>query len=350
MSGRALRASLLAALLAGLIVVPVALASGAQSTHGPGAAAGDPGSGLGFGRGFGGARPGAVPASFAVTCGFAREAMDDPIVYPGQPGVSHDHSFVGNLTTSASSTNASLLAGRTTCDDSADRSAYWMPTLLVAGKAVLPAFAQATYRRSVAGTVKPFPAGFRMIGGDSHATGVQPVSVVAWSCGSEAAGATPSQTPPTCPDAWPNGLRLRVTFPSCWDGSSLDSVNHKSHVAYPVAGACPSTHPVAVPELTLVFAYPSTGGSGVTLASGGALTGHADFMNAWQPGSLGREVARWFNGRQGQGGSFGQSRRDGSGTFPGFGGRGDLGGSRSFGSPAGAPGRAPAAPPRTSVF
>ena len=330
MSARLVRTSLLAAALSALIAVPVALASGNHAGHGrmpmplpPGAGAGlateaaaplrgglqaltgqsaEQGSGqrdADRGPNRGGARPGPVPASFAVVCGFAREAMDDPIVYPGQAGKSHDHTFVGNRGTNADSTTASLLVGGTTCDDRADRSAYWMPTLLVAGKAVLPWGARATYRRSVAGTVVPFPDGLRMIAGDSHAQAAQPLSVVAWTCGSETAGATPAQTPQACPDAERNSLRLRVTFPSCWDGASLDSADHKQHLAYPVAGACPVGHAVAVPELTLVFAYSTAGGSDVVLASGSAFTGHADFMNAWLPGTLGREVGRWLNGIRG---------------------------------------------------
>ncbi len=42
----------------------------------------------------------------------------------------------------------------------------------------------------------------------------------------------------TCPD----GVRLELMFPSCWNGKDLDSHDHKSHVAYPsliVGGDCP---------------------------------------------------------------------------------------------------------------
>ena len=218
-------------------------------------------------------------------------AMDDPIVYPGQTGKSHDHSFIGNRSTSASSTNASLLASDgTTCDTRDDRSAYWLPTLSIDGKAVAPLVAHVYYRKATAAPITAFPAGFRMIAGDSHATAAQPLSVVSWSCGHEA-GIAPSTTPPTCPDAGRNGLRLRVAFPSCWDGTSFDSADHKSHMAYPVNGVCPADHPVATPKLVVIYHYPTTGGSGVTLASGGQLTGHADFMNAWLPGTLEARVA-----------------------------------------------------------
>src|SRR5436190_1553600 len=53
--------------------------------------------------------------NFLGSCTFSHMAMDDPIVYPRQPGASHDHSFVGNTTTNAFSTVRSLRAGSSTC-------------------------------------------------------------------------------------------------------------------------------------------------------------------------------------------------------------------------------------------
>lgn len=50
----------------------------------------------------------------------------------------------------------------------------------------------------------------------------------------------------------PDGIRLEVMFPSCWDGKNLDSVDHKSHMAYPDLlqnGACPKGFPVRLPTL-----------------------------------------------------------------------------------------------------
>ena len=48
--------------------------------------------------------------NFVSSCGFSHRGPDDPIVYPGQPGRSHDHSFVGNVSTNAFSTLGSLRA------------------------------------------------------------------------------------------------------------------------------------------------------------------------------------------------------------------------------------------------
>jgi hypothetical protein len=45
-------------------------------------------------------------------------------------------------------------------------------------------------------------------------------------------------TDANCPD----GLRLEIMFPSCWDGENLDSDDHQSHVAFPSLvgdGECP---------------------------------------------------------------------------------------------------------------
>ena len=45
---------------------------------------------------------------------------------------------------------------------------------------------------------------------------------------------------------------------------------------------CPASHPVKVPLIRAMIRYPLSDGRGVTLASGGQLTGHADFVNAWE--------------------------------------------------------------------
>src|SRR5438552_4669667 len=64
-------------------------------------------------------------------CNYSRSLMDDPIVYPGQPGVSHLHDFYGNTTTDAYSTIASLLAaGTTSCVNPGETAAYWVPALM----------------------------------------------------------------------------------------------------------------------------------------------------------------------------------------------------------------------------
>ena len=223
--------------------------------------------------------------NFVSSCTFTHRAPDDPIVFFGQPGASHDHSFVGNTSTNASSTLESLLAAGTTCQRPGDTAAYWMPTLLLDGRPVMPVHAQIYYRRATQRGVEAFPPGFRMIAGDAKATAAQARRVTFWNCG-VLGGVRASSEVPTCPNARRNGLRLHVTFPSCWDGRSLDSTNHQSHVAYPVAGRCPSRYAHALPQISLIYRYPIAGGPGVTLASGGTYSAHADFFNAWRQSEL----------------------------------------------------------------
>ena len=235
-----------------------------------------------------------VGVNFVSHCGFSHAAPDDPIVYPGQPGASHHHSFVGNTSTNASSTVRTLRAASTTCQRPADTAAYWMPTLSVGGQQVAPVAAQIYYRRRTADPVQAFPAGLRMIAGSAKATSPQGMRITFWNCG--ALSSVPrSETVPTCPDAERQSLRLHVQFPDCWNGAALDSADHQSHMAYSRAGRCPATHPIAVPAIALIYRYPTTGGADVALASGGQFSAHADFFNAWHQARLDALVQQCLN-------------------------------------------------------
>jgi Domain of unknown function (DUF1996) len=233
--------------------------------------------------------------NFVSNCAFSHEAMDDPIGYPGQPGKSHDHTFVGNASTDAYSTLASLRAAGTTCRLRADKAGYWMPTLIVDGQPVTPIGATIYYRRTTLARVHPFPPGFKMIAGDSKATAPQDLRITFWNCGVDT-DVQRSSTPPACPSGRGQELRLHVTFPSCWDGTSLDSADHKSHLAYPTNRACPADHPVSVPAISLIYRYPVSGDHEFALASGGVYSAHADFFNAWNQNVLRRLVGFCLNG------------------------------------------------------
>jgi Domain of unknown function (DUF1996) len=232
--------------------------------------------------------------NFVETCRFSHAAPDDPIVFPGQTGASHDHTFVGNRSTNASSTYESLRSSATSCTRRADTAGYWVPTLLQNGTPVHPMGATIYYRRGTLAPVTSFPNNLRVIAGDAKATSPQDRRVTFWSCGA-LSGVPPSTTVPTCPNTRGSFLRLHVRFPSCWDGASLDSTDHKSHMAYATGRRCPSTHPVEVPAITQIYRYPTRGGDGFTLASGGQFSAHADFLNAWRPAALERLVDGCLN-------------------------------------------------------
>lgn len=223
---------------------------------------------------------------YVIGCGFSHRNNDDPIVYPDQPGRSHNHTFLGNRTTDASSTPADLRGGPTTCGDEGDASAYWVPTLFESGTPIRPLVALAYYVKRTYEPIHLLPAGLRMIAGDSMAMRRQPTSSVWWTCGGVG---SPGRfaTVRACSGGRP--LQLRVDFPNCWDGKNVDSADHKRHMAYSSAGRCPSSHPVPVPTITLIVLYPPVSSS--ARPSSGRFAAHGDFMNGWDADVLGGQVA-----------------------------------------------------------
>jgi len=237
-------------------------------------------------------------AEFNVLCGVDHFAADDPIMFPGRPGASHEHAFYGNNSTSAASTVSSLsAASRSSCGremKTSDLSAYWVPVLMKKNadgtSSVVKSgeqFNVVYYRRPGGGMgpgVQPFPVGLRMIAGDSKATSDQARSAVtvAWSC--DGGGGAPHMPAAGCAGTSPSTtLVATLIFPSCWDGVHLDSADHKQHMAYAAAnGTCPADHPVSLPELTFDVRFPGiTGGPDYYLASGGIYSWHGDFIADW---------------------------------------------------------------------
>ena len=235
-----------------------------------------------------------IGVNFIENCRFSHQGPDDPIIFPGKPGASHQHTFVGNRTTNAFSHFGSLRSGPTTCMRQDDTAAYWVPALYQGSTPVLPQGATIYYRRGTLAEVSSFPNNLRMIAGDAAATSPQGMRVTFWSCGL-ASGIARSATVPTCPSTRGSFLRLHIRFPECWNGRSLDSADHKSHMAYATRAGCPSTHPVEVPQITQIYRYASLGGDGFSLASGGQFSAHADFVNAWKPGALRKLVDDCLN-------------------------------------------------------
>jgi uncharacterized protein DUF1996 len=276
-------------LVLGAIVL--AAAGGAGAAAQAGLTTAERGDTVSNGGGPGGHQRGGGRGYFAIGCGFSHRNSDDPIIFPGRPGLSHNHTFFGNSTTNASSTPASLRGQATSCRLAADTAAYWVPTLFVNGRAVTPRGAAVYYIRRTTGTVQAFPAGLKVIAGDATATRAQGAQVTYWVC-----GRLRSTSLASCPTGFrTEGVNLVVKFPNCWNGTSLDSANHKSHLAYSTDGACPASHPVAVPALAIIVRYPTLGSGPIALASGGQLSGHADFVNAWDQATLERLVARYLN-------------------------------------------------------
>ncbi|MEU7427491.1 DUF1996 domain-containing protein [Streptomyces sp. NPDC040750] len=234
---------------------------------------------------------------FQANCAVSHTKPDDPIVYPQQPGKSHDHTFMGNTTTNAGSTTASLSAGGTTCKAPGDLSGYWMPTLYNGDRRILPVGPQVIYYKAGVTdytSVRPFPKGLRFVVGNPMQSADDfrhhPGFVEGWECGDSYFN---TEFPATCPNRADVQLNIRFQAPSCWDGKYLDTPDHKSHMAYPVVkpgtndNMCPADHPVALPMTEFKMAFPVNGDmSQVRLASGSGHSFHYDFFNAWDAPTL----------------------------------------------------------------
>jgi hypothetical protein len=231
-------------------------------------------------------------AEFLADCPFSHRLPDDPIVYPRLPGASHSHSFFGNTSTNANSDYTSLANASSNCNPVIDLSSYWVPTLYNNNVPVEPTGVTFYYlgegvRDDIIAQTQPIPLGLKIVAGNAKATGGDD-SIARWSCLS-AGQVPPGKDFVNCPAG--TMLESYLDFPQCWNGRDLDSADHKSHMAYPVNQACPSTHPVPVPKLRQVLRYPVNGSpANFRLASGPGYTMHGDFFNAWPAAEMERRV------------------------------------------------------------
>ena len=216
--------------------------------------------------------PGA--GAFRTVCTFAHMSFDDPIVFPGQAGRSHLHTFFGNTGTNANSTPESLrTTGNSTCRGGiANRSAYWVPTMIdTRDNAPIVADEISVYYKSGsldATQVRPMPTGLRMIAGDPNASAPHPAEFsMRWKCigGPNNENDQYQFSIPNC-DVGAQVFQ-EIFFPQCWDGVNLDSPDHKSHMSYTVDvknvndprgwfhPECPATHPVILPQVAFNVMY-----------------------------------------------------------------------------------------------
>lgn len=240
----------------------------------------------------------AMEPSFVVTCYPTGIAKNDPIVFPGQAGMSHMHSFFGakgvNQNTAASTLSQATSSQCGSYYDGIDLSAYWIPTLYKNGQQVYrddgSIQLRAYYKRAGGPDGEPvdqaWPRGLKIIAGDMHATSAQP-EVLYFCANTVDTGSQgkASSVFPSCDSD--ETLVAKLQFPDCWDGKYLDSSDHKSHMAYSSGSrnTCPSDHPVKIAQLTFEAWFYGVNGSGSSFswASGGPYSFHGDVMSMWQP-------------------------------------------------------------------
>ncbi|WP_030759844.1 DUF1996 domain-containing protein [Streptomyces sp. NRRL F-2664] len=250
------------------------------------------------------ADPGAgSPGSMTVDCGRNAERHyneDNLVVSPGlRAGAHHTHAYVGNLSTDALSTEASLAAAATSCAGG-DRSSYYWPVLRRldrpgvrpyetsaghgnTGEIVPEASVRVEFRGNPVSKVVAMPPFLRAMTGDAVArTADSDVHVRArWGCSGSPDRSTTRY--PRCPEG--DRVTRTLVFPSCWNGLDTAVAGHRSHLLFPGGnGVCPAdTFPV--PELRLSLAYAVPPGVPVAIDSfpeqrHSPRTDHAMFVNA----------------------------------------------------------------------
>ncbi|KAI5246626.1 WSC-domain-containing protein [Aureobasidium subglaciale] len=255
---------------------------------------------------------GGVDAFFRINCAKIQVGRIDPIVNPGALAA-HCHTISGGSNIGVNATFDSLAASEcTSCEISADKSAYWTPNLYY--QHTNGSFEEVHHGGSViyylargqnANDIIVFPKGFQMLSGNkalraANQSGMtwgnskypnRPISdAVSYACLSSPGGPeTPNM--PADPRVCINGLRAQIHFQTCWNGKDLYKADN-SHVAHMSGidnGVCPPTHPYQFPHLFLETNYAvsqvsNLNDGGRFVFSQGDPTGygfHGDFQNGW---------------------------------------------------------------------
>lgn len=113
-----------------------------------------------------------------VSCSYSHTLGDDAILMFGMPNHAMLHDFFGNTSTDAYSTYDTLQAKpETTCDNKADSTAYWAPTMkLPSGEVVKPSYQKTYYQANSVEKypLTPFPKGLQLLAGDHVGTAPNP--------------------------------------------------------------------------------------------------------------------------------------------------------------------------------
>lgn len=244
--------------------------------------------------------------AFRLVCNWSGMSFDDPIVYPGKTGAAHHHTFFGNTLIDAITTTENIRSrGNATCrGGTINMSGYWTPSVIdtATGKPLEPRYLIVYYKTGAwpfmgdGSQIQPIPKGLRMITGDASAVTESDAS---FACHIDQVGNRPGNwngTIPHCPAG--DLLRMRISFPQCWDGINLDSPDHKSHMARVerfnngmLPYRCPLSHPVVLPHITYTIDYSIPAGSDTRkwrlssdtydASKPGGLSMHADWINGW---------------------------------------------------------------------
>jgi len=260
---------------------------------------------------------------FNVKAFESHRGKSDPIVFPCQRNIGHEHTFFGNATVNGHSTTSTMFGATTTANPIAqlgneyigDFSAYWVPTLIV-GNTRPKMIQNSIYYSNPAGNyhlkngrndftrppieqVQPFPLGLRMIAGTANGNTRNTISnKTHWtiSCPNQPLitirrgtniQSFSDRSIRNCT------VRMFIRFPGWWDGQHLSKPDN-SHMSYTKT----ATHTIPVPSITYVIPYKIKSNhkiADIRLASGSIWSLHGDFWNVWDPTMLEFLVNRTIN-------------------------------------------------------
>ena len=264
--------------------------------------------------------------AFRTHCLESHISLHDPLIFFGNPNMSHLHVFFGNPRTNAFSSSETLLKTQTTtCDGiNENKSAYWVPALFDSyGQRISyidPLFYYKTGYHVPAETIIPPPSDLKIIAGNALSNTFQDIRMAKFRCASWKSSRIwfDQGDPldhvnyiPNCP--LDDLLEIRIVFPQCWNGDTPYDQDFRSHMAYPIeatppnsgTGRCPKTHPHAIPEISFNFAIYVTSETGpsanwrfssdqLDIDKGGSSI-HADWINGWEPNTMKKIVENCLN-------------------------------------------------------
>ncbi|WP_035851911.1 DUF1996 domain-containing protein [Kitasatospora azatica] len=215
--------------------------------------------------------PDASTGSYTEDCGRNQQQhrnTDNVVISPGNVGGAHHvHDYVGNLSTNALSTDQTLAAAGTSCVGG-DLSSYYWPVLRRtdrgaspdsqddehgnSGEILDPESVSVEFLGNPWSQVVPMPRFLRLLEGDPTAgTDGGAQGHARWGCSGFPDRATTRY--PLCPGS--SLLTRTLDFPSCWDGRSTDSSDHRTQAVFPgPSGVCPRDT-FAIPHLRVTVGY-----------------------------------------------------------------------------------------------
>ncbi|KAK4164729.1 hypothetical protein QBC43DRAFT_288635 [Cladorrhinum sp. PSN259] len=234
-----------------------------------------------------------VQAGLRFACSTLTRQRVDPIVEPGRAPSAHMHHIVGGNVfnhTMVGDIGADPRATCTTCEMSEDFSNYWTAAMYFkhpknGSYHIVPVVNNAALAAGTTGgmtvyytqhdfstddlkhqPITAFKPGFRMIVGNPTNTKPNEKGNIGLSYNCLTTLINRGRELKNFPDKHcPAGIFAVHHFPACWDGKNLDSPDHQSHMfstmkteGFQNAPACPSSHPVRMPQVTYETVWDTT--------------------------------------------------------------------------------------------